>query len=712
MRNKRNKRPSAGPKAARLRSSAAQNRTRDIAFPGLTNMAPTGFTMQDEARNTASHKPNWGQDSRLRQKPVTFVSAGFVEPLKETQPSEAQAPVSVQLGDENAEDSEEALEADAAEETDMPVGDLDETMPEIGSQEEGCNKKDDAKVDIGTSGGSSENPDSLFFFDLRGEKRVGKGEHSPPDIPDPRSSPDHSDSSEEVIVFRGRSTISQINNKIVHDPPTSSGKASSSHKKKDHLNHHVETATSDPRVKAQPSIGSNPQQRARSQRSHRRLKKTQEEEEEDEILADYIANMAAQSEDDGLADQKQPFSSRRELGGQHGAFDIGDLDGGAVPLVEYPFNDEVQLDGANESSDTDSDSDLDESAEDGLNGGSEEVDELEGGMDSEVDDETLARLLSKQEELGVGSHELVRCSGSYLEIESSTTSARNLPGAASKAGRGPNRKKGTRASASAVAEAFDDLDLTDWDQPVPWKSGKGRRSKQPPAFNVSDSELDAALRTAWQRDRERKKKRKLEREELRTQGLLGKHANPDDLRVKYRTGMKLDDVKTELTAFLVGTAETIQFPPMDKQARKVLHELASKFKVKSQSTGNGDQRRPVLYRTKHTATYSETRIEEATSHVDQAAVRINRKYFHRIDIKGKAVPKTIAAGGRAGGKAVTYRDGEVVGASVPELGQANRGHAMLEKMGWTKGMALGAEDNKGILEPVRQVVKRSKAGLG
>jgi hypothetical protein len=37
---------------------------------------------------------------------------------------------------------------------------------------------------------------------------------------------------------------------------------------------------------------------------------------------------------------------------------------------------------------------------------------------------------------------------------------------------------------------------------------------------------------------------------------------------------------------------------------------------------------------------------------------------------------------------------------------------MLEKMGWTKGMALGAADNKGILVPVVQVVKRSKAGLG
>lgn len=37
---------------------------------------------------------------------------------------------------------------------------------------------------------------------------------------------------------------------------------------------------------------------------------------------------------------------------------------------------------------------------------------------------------------------------------------------------------------------------------------------------------------------------------------------------------------------------------------------------------------------------------------------------------------------------------------------------MLERMGWSKGMSLGAHENSGILEPVAQVMKRSKAGLG
>lgn len=57
-------------------------------------------------------------------------------------------------------------------------------------------------------------------------------------------------------------------------------------------------------------------------------------------------------------------------------------------------------------------------------------------------------------------------------------------------------------------------------------------------------------------------------------------------------------------------------------------------------------------------------------------------------------------------------DGDVVGASAPEIGVENRGRAILEKMGWSSGTALGATNNKGILQPVAHVVKNSRAGLG
>lgn len=147
---------------------------------------------------------------------------------------------------------------------------------------------------------------------------------------------------------------------------------------------------------------------------------------------------------------------------------------------------------------------------------------------------------------------------------------------------------------------------------------------------------------------------------------------------------------------------------MDNHARKVIHELANKFNIKSKSTGSGDQRRPMLYRTLRTFTYSEGVF-------DTAIARVGRKYFPRNDSALKSALRKASTNhtrGAGNGGATSYRDGEVVGGSAPELGNENRGRAMLEKMGWSSGTALGATTNKGILQPVEHVVKRGKAGLG
>ena len=45
----------------------------------------------------------------------------------------------------------------------------------------------------------------------------------------------------------------------------------------------------------------------------------------------------------------------------------------------------------------------------------------------------------------------------------------------------------------------------------------------------------------------------------------------------------------------------------------------------------------------------------------------------------------------------THEDGKVVCAAAPDLGQENKGRAMMEKMGWGKGTALGALDNEGTM---------------
>ena len=150
---------------------------------------------------------------------------------------------------------------------------------------------------------------------------------------------------------------------------------------------------------------------------------------------------------------------------------------------------------------------------------------------------------------------------------------------------------------------------------------------------------------------------------------------------------------------------------MDKKSRKLVHEVANAFKVKSKSSGGGRSRHPCLFKTSRTLPYDEnsmTLVEARLGH---------RRFLPRTNkaVEKGGTPYDKVRGGRSGGAAgaaVTYRDGEIVGATAPELGLDNRGRAMLEKMGWSTGTALGALNNKGIMQPVVHVVKTTKAGLG
>lgn len=142
---------------------------------------------------------------------------------------------------------------------------------------------------------------------------------------------------------------------------------------------------------------------------------------------------------------------------------------------------------------------------------------------------------------------------------------------------------------------------------------------------------------------------------------------------------------------------------MDKHARKMVHDLCGKFSIKSKSVGKGDNRRPVLTRTKRTLAYTDGMFDNAMN-------RIGRRYIPRLSSKGKA-PKT-GSQSRSNTQLATYHDGEIVGATAPELATDNRGRNMLEKMGWATGTALGTKDNQGILQPVTHAMKRTKAGLG
>jgi hypothetical protein len=144
---------------------------------------------------------------------------------------------------------------------------------------------------------------------------------------------------------------------------------------------------------------------------------------------------------------------------------------------------------------------------------------------------------------------------------------------------------------------------------------------------------------------------------------------------------------------------------MDARARKIVHEIAYRFNISSKSTGSGDQRRPTLARTKSTMRFDDKLFQDVFA-------KYRRRFFARLDnrVTGAGKKTTTRKGGDPG--AASVRNGEVVGGSAPEISLGNKGRAMLEKMGWSTGMALGAMDNKGMTQIIEHIVKRSKAGLG
>ncbi|KAJ5633030.1 hypothetical protein N7490_009369 [Penicillium lividum] len=284
------------------------------------------------------------------------------------------------------------------------------------------------------------------------------------------------------------------------------------------------------------------------------------------------------------------------------------------------------------------------------------------------------------------------------------------------AGKKGGRGKHTFLSATAFADALDadpyyGLDIMDFDRPSLQKRPKGKKASFFEELMLSDSDTDNSdleiLQEAWETDRKKKKAKKQEREELRAKGLLGRKSADPDLKVKYAKGMNLEDLISEIRTFLLSPMDSLALPPMTKHRRKTIHELANKVNLKSQSRGNGITRFPILLKTSRTPKYSRKTIPQFDNLL--SGRKLNRRLYQSWG--PDASRPTKAKRGGAGGT-VSYMDGDVVGASAPEIGVGNRGRAMLEKMGWSSGTALGASNNKGILLPVAQVVKNSRTGLG
>jgi hypothetical protein len=218
-------------------------------------------------------------------------------------------------------------------------------------------------------------------------------------------------------------------------------------------------------------------------------------------------------------------------------------------VAEYKGNDDED---SSDSEDTDIDDALDE----------EDDEDLWQSKADHLTDEQIARLLAKQEELGMGSNELL-----LLDDAADADEDDDIPPPAAHhnpfmlsshssriKSRGAKRPRGEFPVASALADAYEGFDVMDFDRPSLKKKPKGRRGKLP--FDLSDSDLEVSLQAAYENDRAKKKERKQLREALRAEGLLGSKNGKPNLKDKYREGMGIGTVKDEIKAFLLSNNTT------------------------------------------------------------------------------------------------------------------------------------------------------------
>lgn len=197
--------------------------------------------------------------------------------------------------------------------------------------------------------------------------------------------------------------------------------------------------------------------------------------------------------------------------------------------------------------------DTSDSEELDIHGSTDEVEEPLTNIPP-MSDAKIARLLAKQEELGMGSDEILLFDDEEDDDDDEEEVPSRFalePSRKQSNARGSKRPRGEYPSATMMADAFDGFDVMDFDRPSLKRKPKGRRGKL--TLDLSDSELEAAMAMAWENDRYNKSTKKKEREELRSQGLLGSKNGKPDLKQKYKEGMGIHAVKEEIKTFLMGS---------------------------------------------------------------------------------------------------------------------------------------------------------------
>jgi hypothetical protein len=225
-------------------------------------------------------------------------------------------------------------------------------------------------------------------------------------------------------------------------------------------------------------------------------------------------------------------------------------------IAEFEAEGEMAAERSNEGEDG-TDTDSDHVGDEDVDASDDDTDLLQRKIDR-MTDEKIAKLLAKQEELGMGSSELVLFDDSpEADMDEGDTISHHALKPTRRALRNAHnvkRVKGDLPAASALADAYDGFDVMDFERPSLKKKPKGRKGRL--AFDLSDSELEASMAIAWDKDQSKKRERKDERQALRVQGLLGKKDTKPDLKTKYKEGIGIHAVKDEIKNFLMGDNTT------------------------------------------------------------------------------------------------------------------------------------------------------------
>ena len=187
--------------------------------------------------------------------------------------------------------------------------------------------------------------------------------------------------------------------------------------------------------------------------------------------------------------------------------------------------------------------------------------DLEDRRKARMTDEQIAKLLSKQEELGLGSTSLMLFDGDIVGKETEEElqpdelweQERRAPSRSQRKKRSQSRLPSATILADVLdPDPYNGFDVLDQQRLSLSRRSKGWREKL--SVELSDSELEQSIQIAWEKDRTKKKMRKQERQELRAQGLLGKK-NKVDLKAKYSEGISMIEVKKEIKDFLLSSLD-------------------------------------------------------------------------------------------------------------------------------------------------------------